>query len=78
MTDQTGQREADEESRQRLARLCEMSDALFDGMTPAQRDRIQQTHLAAARGPMGNLRLLCEMTNLLIRLRRGSPNGKPR
>jgi len=62
-------RVVDEESRQRLAKTCEMMQEMLDNMSLAQRDRMRQTNLAAARGPANNFKLLCEMTDALRELR---------
>jgi hypothetical protein len=43
---------------------------MLSRMTSAERDRMMQEHLAAARGPQRNLQLLCEMTRTLFELRR--------
>jgi len=47
-----------------------MTSEFLRGMTPQERDRVLQTHMAEARGPAGNARVLCAMTDLLIRSRR--------
>ena len=72
MTDKKDNLAADEASSGRLARLCEMTDAMFSRMKPAERDRMRQAHLAAARGPTRNLQLLCEMTDMLRELKAAS------
>ncbi len=58
------------EAERRLATLCRMTREMLDRMTPAQRDRMMQEHLAAARGPERNLRLLCEMSRFLFECRK--------
>jgi len=70
VTDQSDHPIADDEMCRRFARLCEMTQDMLDRMTSAQRDRMKQEHLAAARGPTNNLRLLCEMTDVLHLLRK--------
>ena len=72
MTDEPGRRQVDEDGIQRFACLCEMTRDMLDRTTPAQRDRMQQTHLAAARGPANNLRLMCEMADMLHQLKRAA------
>jgi hypothetical protein len=60
-----------------LVRICAMTDARLREMSPADRDRMLQTHLAAARGSRRNFMLLCSMTDswapvLRERLREGN------
>jgi hypothetical protein len=55
---------------ERLLRICEMTDAQLRAMSPADRDRMLQVHLAAARGPRRNFTLLCAMTDGLAAVRR--------
>ena len=55
---------------ERLVKLCRMTQEMLDRMTDAQRDRMLQEHLAAARCPEKNLQRLCEMTQALLDLRR--------
>jgi hypothetical protein len=62
-------REAEERGR-RLVEVFEATAEMFNRMSPAERDRIQQSHLAAARGPRGNFRLVLEGMDLLLKLRR--------
>ncbi len=62
-------RVADTAACERLARLCRMTQEMLDRMTDAQRDRMLQEHLAAARGPEKNLKCLCDMTQALLELR---------
>jgi hypothetical protein len=53
-----------------LIRICELTDARLREMSPAERDRLLQYHLAAARGPRRNFELLCRMTDDLAPVRR--------
>ncbi len=53
-----------------LVRICERTDAMLRAMDPADRDRMLQIHLAAARGPRRNFMLLCKMTDDLAPVRR--------
>lgn len=57
------------QEEQRLVQLCEMQERMWSSLRPDERDRILQTHMAAARGPTRNLVLLCEMTDSLQALR---------
>ena len=61
---------ADPVACERFVRLCRMTDEMLAKMTPAERDRMMQEHLAAARGPERNLELLCNMTETLLALRK--------
>ena len=67
-------RVADAASCERFARLCRMTGDMLAIMTPAERDRMMQEHLAAARGPQRNLQLLCEMTRALLAIRARNRN----
>ena len=64
----------DAEAQQRLATLCRMTREMLERMTPAERDRMMQEHLAAARGPERNLQLLCDMTRTVLALRKQTQN----
>lgn len=55
---------------ERAATLRQMMNDHIRNLSPYQRDRILQIHLAQARGPARNLRLLCETTAMLFRARR--------
>ena len=61
--------EQEHETRERALRLRRMTDDLLNGMTPQERDRMLQTHLAQARGPMPNALLVRQMTDVLLRAR---------
>ena len=59
-----------------------MNDYIRNQSAP-HRDRILQVHLAQARGPGRNLRLLCETTAMLLRARQKmrkteEPSGEKR
>ena len=54
----------------RFLEICRMTDEMIAKMPPAKRDRMLQTHLAAARGPAGNFKLLCELTDAFAPIRR--------
>lgn len=60
-----------ERMAQRFRRLCRMMDEMLANMSPAERDRMYQIHLAAARGPVRNFQLLAEMTDAMILMRKG-------
>lgn len=55
---------------EKFLRICEMTDERLRAMSPAERDRMLQIHLTAARGPRRNFMLLCEMTDSLAPIRR--------
>jgi len=61
---------ADDDTDQRLVRLCEMIQEMLNEMTPAERDCMRQIHLAAARGPNRNFELLCDMMQAVSELRK--------
>lgn len=60
----------DRDSTASAERLLEAIDEALRSMTPQERDRQLQIHLAQARGPVRNLRLLCEMTAMLLKAKR--------
>lgn len=55
---------------ERFRQICEMTDERLRRMSPAERDRMLQVHLAAARGPRRNFALLCQMTDAFASVRR--------
>lgn len=59
----------DEETLQRAMRVRHLMDDRLHTMTPQERDRLMQVHLAQARGPVRNATLLLEMTSMLLRAR---------
>lgn len=67
----------DEESAERFALICRLTADLFANMPRPQRDRMFQSHLAAARGPKRNGDLLRSMTARLFPSRgTGIPSGE--
>lgn len=68
--EQTSSSERERSLGEALTRICEMTDARLRQMSPADRDRLLQYHLAAVRGPRRNFTLLCQMTDDLMPLRR--------
>ncbi len=61
---------ASTELGERFLLLCRMTDEMMRSMSPADRDRMLQEHLAAARGPGRNFLLLCQMSDALAGVRR--------
>jgi len=61
----------DAESMARFLRLCEMSDERMARMSPAERDGLLQSHMAAAMSPTKKLELLSDMMESVMVLRRG-------
>ncbi len=59
----------DEETAERGARLIGMMNERLRSITPQERDRTMQVHLAQARGPARNAMLLCDMMAMLLRAR---------
>ena len=58
-------RRVDDEAIQRFFEVCEMTDQMLAAMSPAEKDRMQQRHLAAARGPINNFFLACELSDAM-------------
>lgn len=63
-------------TQQRVLRLRAIMADYLRRVTPQERDRRMQIHLAQARGPAANARLLRSSTNLAIRLRRRRMEGE--
>ena len=57
--------------------LCRMTDEYLSNMTPQERDRMVQVHLAQARGPKRNGDLLRQMTDAILTLRAGLQASEP-
>ena len=64
-----GERVAGAAACERFAHLGRMTREMLSRMTPAERDRMMQEHLAAARGPERNLQLLCDTVHALLAMR---------
>lgn len=66
---------------ERLILLSRMTDERLLAMSPAERDRMLQTHLAATRSPRRKFELLCRMTDSFASIRRErllrEQEGKP-
>ncbi|GIK16070.1 MAG: hypothetical protein BroJett003_10340 [Planctomycetota bacterium] len=56
----------------RFRRTCELTEALFRSLTPQERDRMMQRHLAQAMGSRGRLRMASAMTEFLLAVRRAA------
>jgi hypothetical protein len=61
----------DEASINRFLAMCEMTEERLRTMSAADRDRMLQTHLSAARGPDKNFELMCETIDFLRSARSG-------
>jgi hypothetical protein len=72
MSEQPEVRIADEETCRRFAEVCRLTQERLESMSPAERDRMLQEHLAEVRGPETKFRMLCQMTDMVFRLRRGA------
>lgn len=59
----------DKDTIERATRLRQIMNEFITTMTPQERDRVMQVHLAQARGPVRNAMLLFEMTAMLLRAR---------
>ena len=62
----------DADTIERAKRLCEIINEYLRTMTPQERDRTMQMHLAQARGPVRNAMLLFDMTAMLLRARQAA------
>ena len=61
----------EQEIRRRFALLCRMTGDYLSNMSPQQRDRMMQVHLAQARGATHNGDLLRDMTDAILMMRAG-------
>ncbi len=68
----------DDDTVKRAMRQCELMNEYLRTMTPQQRDRNMQVHLAQARGPVGNAILLRQMTGMMIRLKQAQRSSESR
>lgn len=59
----------DVETMERASRLRRLMNEYLKNMTPQERDRMMQVHLAEARGPIRNGNGLRMLTNTFIRAR---------
>ena len=62
----------DEGITERAKRLTEIINEYIRSRTPQERDRTMQIHLAQARGPVRNARLLFDMTAMFLRARQAA------
>ncbi len=63
---------------QRLHRVAQLTAEYLRALSPAERDRIMQTHLAQAREPSTNLKSVCQLTRSVLELRKNrAGDGKP-
>lgn len=60
----------DPDTIERAVRLRRMTADYLRAMSPQERDRMMQVHLAQARGPAKNLELLRSMTAMMVRIRK--------
>ena len=56
----------------RAVQLREMTRDMLANMSPQERDRMMQRHLAQARGPVRNAVLLRHMTAMILRARKAA------
>ena len=59
----------DSDTIERAMRLRRMTRDMLANMSPQERDRMLQQHLAQARGPVRNAILLRQMTAMVLRAR---------
>lgn len=62
--------QTDQDATERAVRLRRMTAEYLRAMSPQERDRMMQVHLAQARGPAKNLELLRSMTAMMVRIRK--------
>jgi hypothetical protein len=72
MNGQPEARIADEETCRRFAEVCRLTQERLNRLTPAERDRLFQEHLAAGRSPDARFKTLCQMTTMMLCLRGGA------
>jgi hypothetical protein len=53
----------------KFRQLCRMTDEYFNNMSPQDRDRMMQVHLAQARGPVRNGDLLRQAADAIALMR---------
>ena len=66
------ERRMDNEERdivRKFRQLCRMTDEYFNNMSAQERDRMMQTHLAQARGPVRNGDLLRQAADAIALMR---------
>lgn len=68
----------DPDTLERAVRLRRMTADYLRAMSPQERDRMMQVHLAQARGPQKNLELLRRMTARMARIRNRHADETPR
>lgn len=68
----------DQGTSARAVQLRKMTRDMLANMTPQERDRMVQQHLAQARGPVRNAILLRQMTAMLLRARKAAQTGETR
>ena len=62
--------QTDPDTLERAVRLRRMTAEYLRAMSPQERDRLMQVHLAQARGPAKNLALLRSMTAMMVRTKK--------
>ena len=68
----------EQEIRRRFALLCRMTGDYLSNMSPQQRDRMMQVHLAQARGPVANITLLRQATAAMLRIKKAQKGAESR
>ena len=58
------------ETVERAVRLRRMTAERLRSMTPQERDRMMQVHLAQARGPAANAMLMRQLTATMLRIKK--------
>ncbi|MBU0718947.1 MAG: hypothetical protein KJ749_11915 [Planctomycetes bacterium] len=58
------------ETAERAMQLRRMTAERLRTMTPQERDRVMQVHLAQARGPVANAMLMRQLTATMLRIKK--------
>ena len=66
----------DPDTIDRAVRLRQMTAEYLRSMTPQERDRLMQIHLAQARGPEANAMLLRRMTASMLRIKKAQQEAE--
>lgn len=63
-------RDESSDTAERAVKLRKMTADYLRNVTPQERDRTMQAHLAQARGPVANITLLRKMTATMLRIKK--------
>lgn len=68
----------DRHDTNKASEVMDLIAQYFCAMTPQNKDRLMQIHLAQARGSASNARLLCATTAMMLRARQINEQSKGR